>query len=84
MNVPDMPVGCGSHRYVTEPGVKFTIHVSCPVPSTLVAHPCGGTQETDEPTKWKLCMAEKSSTSTVYDPCGSEPPFRSCPFGSVR
>jgi hypothetical protein len=64
--------------------VKFTVHVSCPRPGMLDAQPCGGTHETEFPSRWKLCIVELSSSSSVYEPSGSVPPFSDCPFGSFR
>ena len=68
---------------MTEPGVKFTVQVSCPVFSTSDAQLCLGTQETDPPVRWKLWNVELSSSSSVYAPWGSVRPSRFWPFGSL-
>jgi len=65
VNVPNMEPLWGAHKYVTEPGVKFTVQVSCPVFSTSEAQLCFATQETDSPVRWKLWNVELSSSSSV-------------------
>lgn len=84
MKVPKSVGACGSHWYLTSPGVKFTVQVSWPMFATSVAQLTGGTHETDAPVRWKLCIEELSSTSIVYAPSGSVPPLRSFPSGSER
>jgi hypothetical protein len=58
--------GCTSQTYdtVPPPVVKLTVHVWCPVPCTTEAQLVTGTHETALPTRWKLWIAELSSSSS--------------------
>ena len=69
---------------MTDPGVKFTSHVSRPTPSTSVVQSEGGTHCTPGPSRWKLCSVDVSSTCTVYVPAGSVPSLRLFPCGSSK
>ena len=62
----------------------MTVHVWCPISSIVDAQVCGGTHDTEVPTRWKLWKDELSSSSSLYDPSGKVPPFSSIPFGSLR